>query len=179
MKMDNIGEKDGYQLSTEAWQSVFLSSFSQCGNITRSSEAAEVTRQAVFYAHKRDPDFRALYEEAKEESIERLEDVARKRATDSSDNLLIFLLKAMRPEMYREIVRNENINVNMNANLDRLDRALSDDQISDLIAVMEARRAALEPVSPFSAISSGMSAESEEIPEIPMEIQGVMTEDGQ
>jgi len=142
--MDNVGEKDGHQLSTEAWQSVFLSSFRQCGNITKSSEAAEVTRQAVFYAHKRDPDFRALYEEAKEESIERLEDVARKRATDSSDNLLIFLLKAMRPEMYREIVRNENINVNMNANLDRLDRQLTDSQIDELLAIVEAKQFALE-----------------------------------
>jgi len=144
MKMDNIGEKDGYQLSTEAWQSVFLSSFRQCGNITKSSEAAEVTRQAVFYAHKRDPDFRALYEEAKEESIERLEDVARKRATESSDNLLIFLLKSMRPEVYREIVRNENINVNMNANLDRLDRQLTDSQIDELLAIVEAKQFALE-----------------------------------
>jgi hypothetical protein len=142
--MDNVGEKDGHQLSTEAWQSVFLSSFRQCGNITKSSEAAEVTRQAVFYAHKRDPDFRALYEEAKEESIERLEDVARKRATESSDNLLIFLLKAMRPEMYREIVRNENINVNMNANLDRLDRQLTDSQIDELLAIVEAKQFALE-----------------------------------
>ena len=142
--MDNIGEKDGHQLSTEAWQSVFLSSFRQSGNITRSAEAAEVTRQAVFYAHKRDPDFRALYEEAKEESIERLEDVARKRATESSDNLLIFLLKAMRPDVYREIVRNENINVNMNANLERLDRQLTDSQIDDLLAIVEAKQFALE-----------------------------------
>jgi len=144
MKTDNIGEKDGYQLSTEAWQGVFLSSFRQCGNITKSSEAAGVTRQAVFYAHKRDPDFRALYEEAKEESIERLEDVARKRATDSSDNLLIFLLKSMRPEVYREIVRNENINVNMNANLERLDRQLTDSQIDELLAIVEAKQFALE-----------------------------------
>lgn len=142
--MDNIGEKDGHQLSTEAWQSVFLSSFRQSGNITRSAEAAEVTRQAVFYAHKRDPDFRALYEEAKEESIERLEDVARKRATESSDNLLIFLLKAMRPDVYREIVRNENINVNMNANLERLDRQLTDSQIDELLAIVEAKQFALE-----------------------------------
>ena len=142
--MDNIGEKDGHQLSTEAWQSVFLSSFRQSGNITRSAEAAEVTRQAVFYAHKRDPEFRALYEEAKEESIERLEDVARKRATESSDNLLIFLLKAMRPDVYREIVRNENINVNMNANLERLDRQLTDSQIDELLAIVEAKQFALE-----------------------------------
>ena len=142
--MDIIGEKDGYQLSTEAWQSVFLSSFRQCGNITKSSEAAEVTRQAVFYAYKRDPDFRALYEEAKEESIERLEEVARNRATTSSDNLLIFLLKSMRPEVYREVVRNENINVNMNANLERLDRQLTDAQIDELLEIVEAKRLALE-----------------------------------
>ena len=77
MQMDHIGEKDGHQLGTEAWQSVFLSSFSQCGNITKSSGDAGVTRQAVFYAYKRHPDFRVLYDEAKEQSIEVLEDVAR------------------------------------------------------------------------------------------------------
>ena len=176
--MDIIGEKDGHQLGTEAWQSVFLSSFSQCGNITQSSGDAGVTRQAVFYAYKRHPDFRALYEEAKEQSVERLEQVARKRATESSDNLLIFLLKAMRPDVYREVVRNENINVNMNAGLDRLDRELSDDQISDLIAVMEARRAELEIGVERPALSDGVPAE-EEILEMPVEIQGFLVEDGQ
>jgi len=144
MQMDNIGEKDGHQLGTEAWQSVFLSSFSQCGNITKSSGDAGVTRQAVFYAYKRHPDFRVLYDEAKEQSIEVLEDVARKRATDSSDNLLIFLLKAMRPEVYREVVRNENINVNMNANLEKLDKQLTDSQIDELLEIVESKRLALE-----------------------------------
>jgi hypothetical protein len=179
MQMDHIGEKDGHQLGTEAWQSVFLSSFSQCGNITKSSGDAGVTRQAVFYAYKRHPDFRVLYDEAKEESIERLEEVARKRATDSSDNLLIFLLKSMRPEVYREVVRNENINMNMNANLDRLDRELSDDQISDLLSVMETRRAELEIVAERPALSDGFPAEPEEIAEMPMETQGMLVEDGQ
>ena len=177
--MDIIGEKDGYQLSTEAWQSVFLSSFRQCGNITKSSEAAEVTRQAVFYAYKRDPAFRALYEEAKEESIERLEEVARNRATTSSDNLLIFLLKSMRPEVYREVVRNENINVNMNANLDRLDRELSDEQIADLLAVMEARRAELGSGTGMPAIPEAIPAGLEEGPEIPVEMQALLVEDDQ
>jgi len=141
--MDDIGEKDGHRLVTEAWQSAFLSSFSRCGNITQASADAGVTRQAVFYAHKRNPDFRALYEEAREESIEVLEAVARKRATESSDNLLIFLLKSMRPEVYREVVRNENINVNMNTNLERLDRQLTDSQIDELLEIVEAKRLAL------------------------------------
>ena len=142
--MEISGEKDGHQLATEAWQAVFLSSFKQCGNITRSSGDAGVTRQAVFYSHKRNPEFRALYEEAREESIERLEEVARKRATESSDHLLMFLLKASRPEVYREVVRNENINVNMNTNLERLDKELTDSQIDELLAIVETKRLALE-----------------------------------
>ena len=72
-----------------------------------------------------------------------LEAVARKRATESSDNLLIFLLKSMRPEVYREVVRNENINVNMNTNLERLDRQLTDSQIDELLEIVEAKRLAL------------------------------------
>ena len=143
MKMDDVGEKDGYQLSTEAWQSAFLSSFSQCGNIRKASEDAGVTRQTVWYSHKRHPDFRALYDEAKEESVERLEQVARNRATESSDNLLIFLLKSMRPDVYREVVKNENVNVNVNADLDRLDRQLTDAQVDDLLEIVEKKRLAL------------------------------------
>jgi glutamate synthase domain-containing protein 1 len=142
--MEIISKKNGQQLSTEAWREVFLHSFKECGNIRKASEDAGITRQAVYYAHKRDPAFRVLYDEAREESIERLEEVARKRAKDSSDNLLIFLLKSMRPEVYREVVRNENINVNMNANLERLDRQLTDSQIDELLEIVEAKKLALE-----------------------------------
>ena len=144
MVREIMGEKDGHQLASEAWHGVFLRSFRACGIISRAAEDAGVTRQAVYYAHKRDPEFRALYDEAREESIEVLESVARGRATESSDNLLIFLLKAARPEVYREVVRNENINVNMNANLERLDRQLTDTQIDDLLEIVEAKRLALE-----------------------------------
>ena len=142
--MEDIGEKDGHQLAAETWREVFLRSFRACGIIKRASEDAGVTRQAVYYAHKREPEFRALYEEAREESIEVLEDVARKRTTDSSDNLLIFLLKAAKPEVYREVVRNENINVNMNANLEKLDKQLTDSQIDELLEIVESKRLALE-----------------------------------
>jgi hypothetical protein len=58
--------------------------------------------------------------------------------------LLIFLLKSMRPEVYREVVRNENINVNMNANLEKLDKQLTDSQIDELLAIVETKRLALE-----------------------------------
>jgi len=142
--MENIGEKDGHQLAAETWREAFLRSFRACGIIKRAAEDAGVTRRAVYYAHKREPEFRALYDEAREESIEVLEDVARGRAKESSDNLLIFLLKAARPDVYREVVRNENINVNMNANLERLDKQLTDSQIDELLEIVETKRLALE-----------------------------------
>lgn len=46
--------------------------------------------------------FAAQANDAIEAGMDELEDVARQRATDSSDTLLIFLLKARRPEKYRE-----------------------------------------------------------------------------
>jgi hypothetical protein len=49
-----------------------------------------------------DPDFAAAFDAAVEEAVEELEQIARDRAKKSSDLLLIFLLKAHRPEKYRE-----------------------------------------------------------------------------
>ena len=49
-----------------------------------------------------DPGFAAEADEAIENGTDFLEDVARQRAAESSDTLLIFLLKARRPEKYRE-----------------------------------------------------------------------------
>jgi hypothetical protein len=49
-----------------------------------------------------DPAFAAQAEDAIEAGTDELEDVARQRAKDASDTLLIFLLKARRSEKYRE-----------------------------------------------------------------------------
>jgi hypothetical protein len=46
--------------------------------------------------------------------------------------------------VYREVVRNENINVNMNANLEKLDKQLTDSQIDELLEIVEGKRLALE-----------------------------------
>ena len=51
---------------------------------------------------EKDPEFAAAVEQAKEDAIEVLEREARRRARETSDVLLIFLLKAARPEIYRD-----------------------------------------------------------------------------
>ena len=42
---------------------------------------------------------------AREDAIDTLQGEARRRAMNSSDTLLIFLLKSLRPEVYRETAR--------------------------------------------------------------------------
>ena len=51
---------------------------------------------------------RERLEEANETSTQLLEDEARRRAMKSSDLLLIFMLKARRPDIYRDNVKHEH-----------------------------------------------------------------------
>jgi hypothetical protein len=103
----------------------FLTELRQTGNVTASCEAAFVDRHAAYSERRRNQEFAAAWEEALEIAIERMEREAHRRAVDGtvepvfgrvdkyqdgqigtirrySDTLLIFLLKAHRPDRYRE-----------------------------------------------------------------------------
>jgi hypothetical protein len=85
-----------------------LSAFKNCANVTRACEIADIARATFYSWLKEDPEFKAAYEAAREEAVEVLEDEAIRRATvGGSDTLLIFLLKAARPQKYRDYVRQE------------------------------------------------------------------------
>jgi hypothetical protein len=85
-----------------------LSAFKNCANVTRACEIADIARATFYGWLKEDPGFKASYEAAREEAVQVLEDEAIKRATiGGSDTLLIFLLKAARPQKYRDYVRQE------------------------------------------------------------------------
>ena len=83
----------------------FLVLLSETGNITISAQGAGVSRAWVYTTMQKDEGFREQVEQAQEESVERLEAVARARAEAGSDLLLMFLLKALKPEKYREQYR--------------------------------------------------------------------------
>lgn len=80
----------------------FLEKISQGYSIRASCLYAGVPRKTITWYRKNDPEFRQDYEEAVEAGTEVLEDRARKRAMEQSDTLMIFLLKARRPDKYRE-----------------------------------------------------------------------------
>ncbi|ANX03403.1 hypothetical protein [Immundisolibacter cernigliae] len=79
-----------------------------CAALANGKSAAAACRAAglgrtAFYAWRNDdPEFLERTDAAIEEGTDKLEDVALQRAEDSSDLLLIFLLKARRPGKYRE-----------------------------------------------------------------------------
>lgn len=105
------------------WRPIFLDVFAKTGNVTASATVAEISRKTVYERRKEDAEFASAWDEAEQASHDRLEQEAFRRAHDGvedfkvgpngqfvemrrySDTLLIFLLKARRPEKYREQTR--------------------------------------------------------------------------
>lgn len=79
-----------------------LAALARTANVSASCRATGVGRQTHYDWMDSDPGYRAGVAIAKEEAIEVLEAAARRRALVGSDTLLIFLLKAARPDVYRE-----------------------------------------------------------------------------
>jgi len=90
---------------TGEWVPAFLKAFANSGNVRASCLAAGVARMEVYRHKERSAVFAAQWKDALEDALELLEAAARQRAMSSSDTLLIFLLKAHKPELYGEKVR--------------------------------------------------------------------------
>lgn len=84
------------------WRPVFLATLRETANVRFACQQAGISRKSAYAARNRSPDFARAWDDAIEDATDALEAIARKRACDSSDLLLIFLLKAHRPEKYRE-----------------------------------------------------------------------------
>ena len=108
-----------------AWRGVFIDRLKATGNVTLAASGAGVTRQHAYRTRNRSKTFRRQWDEALEEAVDLLAGEARRRATgikkavwyagevvgaesvyDSS--LLMFLLRAHRPRLYRDNVRVEH-----------------------------------------------------------------------
>lgn len=95
------------RMRPDEWPPIFLSAIRSGKSMSSAAEIAGVSRQNVYQRAQRDSTFAVAYAEAKEECFERLEEEAFKRLNKpdkglGSDWLLIQMLKAVRPERYRE-----------------------------------------------------------------------------
>ena len=109
----------------QAKRAAFLSALADTGIILRACEVSDTPRTNV-YRWRKEPEFEAAFQSAIEEATERLELEARRRALEGtekpvyqggqlvgyvreySDTLLIFTLKALRPDKYRENAKIEH-----------------------------------------------------------------------
>jgi len=82
-----------------------LIAYVQTGTVSGAMRAVRMGRTSWYRWKSEDPQFAEAIADAEGAAADRLEEVAIKRAIaakDPSDVLLIFLLKGMRPEKYRE-----------------------------------------------------------------------------
>lgn len=104
------------------WRPRFLAALEETKLVTEACKVAGVGRSTVYDARREDPVFAAQWEELEASLIERMEAEAYRRAVDGvtkplvsagkyvtdvqefSDGLLMFLLRARRPHIYRERV---------------------------------------------------------------------------
>jgi hypothetical protein len=86
----------------------FLDELADGQSVSAAAQAIHVSRQTLYVHREHDPDFAAEWDSAIESGTDALEDVAVKRAKESSDTLLIFLLKGRRPEKFKDRVSTEH-----------------------------------------------------------------------
>jgi hypothetical protein len=85
-----------------SWHSRFLELLGMTCNVTLAAKGSGVDRKTAYRHYESFPEFAAAWDNAKESAIEILEAEAWHRAMKQSDLLIIFLLKAHKPEKYRE-----------------------------------------------------------------------------
>lgn len=115
-----------YLTLEKEWQNKFIQRLVQTGNVSAACKRARISRQHAYEVRGQDEVFKAAWDEALEIATEALEFEARRRAAVGvlepvfhqglqvgtirrySDTLLIFLLKAHKPNTYRDNVHHEH-----------------------------------------------------------------------
>ena len=135
------------------WKDDFLDAYRASGVLLHACRQVGVHHKTVNEARATDPEFLAAFEDAREEAVAAMEVELRRRAVDGvlkpvyqggqhvgdvrehSDQLLMFALKAARPEVYRETIR-----VDIRREAERMAEALGMDAADVAAAVEEAER---------------------------------------
>jgi hypothetical protein len=119
-RTNGTAKKQNGNFRTEKWKQIFIEELARSGNVRLSSRKAGVCRATAYNTRKDDPAFANQWDDAIDEAVDILEAVARGRAVNGtdkpvyqggvqvgtirqySDALLMFLLKAHRPERFRD-----------------------------------------------------------------------------
>jgi hypothetical protein len=122
-------------IRTEQNRLAFLETLSKSGNVTGTCDGLGLGRASLYDWRADDLDFAAAWDAALVRGVEALEDEAIRRAMSGSDLLLIFLLKANKPDKYREV---RQLDITQRMSLDF--RNLSADEIRERLTELRARQ---------------------------------------
>ena len=92
----------GKTIRTETTRERFLAKLSETGNVTETCALTNINRPTVYAWRNSDESFARAWDAALELGADAMEDEARRRALAGSDALMVFMLRALRPERYRE-----------------------------------------------------------------------------
>ena len=99
---------NGTLASNREYMDRFLDKLKNCGNVRLSCSAAGVPRRTVYNWRAKWVTFADEWDDALEDACDILEAEAWKRAIEEqSDRLLMFLLKAHRPDKFKERTQTE------------------------------------------------------------------------
>lgn len=85
------------------WEKKFLDQLRKIPNVFAACRKAGINRMTAYRWRNECPRFAGEWEAALEDAVELLEEDCWKRAQTVSDTMAIFMLKAHRPEKYREM----------------------------------------------------------------------------
>jgi hypothetical protein len=103
-------------------------------NVRLSADSAGIDRDTAYKRRQHDPAFAAAWAQAEQDAIDLLEAEARRRALAGSDGLLMFLLRAHRPALYRERV---DVRLDIRREAERMAAELDGVSADDIIAEAE------------------------------------------
>jgi hypothetical protein len=84
------------------WRPRFLASLAEHGHVVFACKKAKVKRNTAYKHRRSDPEFAKQWKTALDEAIDMVEGSLISRAIVDDTTAAIFLLKAHRPELYRE-----------------------------------------------------------------------------
>ncbi len=130
------------------WKPAWLLAYREHGTVVAACKVAGISRTACYEARDRDPEFAEAWDSCERTVTKLLEETAVERALNGSDRLMEFMLKARRPERYRESLK-------IDGTITHLSEKDLDDEISGFLAAADAGAAIARGEDPPSGAASG------------------------
>jgi hypothetical protein len=108
----------------------FLAAYAKTASLPAAARSAKISVDWHYRLLEADSEYRKAFEAAQRQVVDQLEAEAFRRALNGSDELLVFLLRAWRPERYEQIVGAEHTGEIV---LTKQDREFARVALSDLV----------------------------------------------